>query len=79
MILKIIALLKKNNSDIVKEKGMTYLKVEDEKIKMDLNSSLPTTASTLFNESKKQKGAIGSIEKLIEKTEKELQKVVKKR
>jgi len=75
---KIITLLKKNNSEIVKEKGITYLKVEDEKIKMDLNSSLPTTASALFNESKKQKGAIGSIEKLIEKTEKELQKVVKK-
>jgi len=75
---KITALLKINNSEIVKEKGITYLKVEDEKIKMDLNSSLPTTASALFNESKKQKGAIGSIEKLIEKTEKELQKVVKK-
>jgi len=75
---KIIALLKNNNSEIVKEKGITYLKVEDEKIKIDLNSSLPTTASALFNESKKQKAAIGSIEKLIEKTEKELQKVVKK-
>jgi len=64
---KVIALLKKNNSEIVKEKGITYLKVEDEKIKMDLNSSLPTTASALFNESKKQKAAIGSIEKLLEK------------
>jgi len=75
---KITALLKKNNSEIVKEKGITYLKVEDEKIKIDLNSSLPTTASALFNESKKQKAAIGSIEKLLEKTEKDLQKVVKK-
>jgi len=45
---KITALLKKNNSEIVKEKGITYLKVEDEKIKIDLSSSLPTTASTLF-------------------------------
>jgi len=75
---KITALLKKNNSEIVKEKGITYLKVEDEKIKIDLNSSLPTTASTLFNESKKQKAAIGSIEKLLKKTENELEKVVKK-
>ena len=75
---KITALLKKNNSEIVKEKGITYLKVEGEKIKIDLNSSLPTTASALFNESKKQKAAIGSIEKLLEKTEKDLQKVVKK-
>jgi len=75
---KITALLKKNNSGIVKEKGITYLKVEDEKIKIDLNSSLPTTASALFNESKKQKAAIGSIEKLLKKTENELEKVVKK-
>jgi len=43
-----------------------------------LNSSLPTTASALFNESKKQKAAIGSIEKLLKKTENELEKVVKK-
>ncbi len=75
---KITALLKKNNSEIVKEKGITYLKVGDEKIKIDLNSSLPTTASALFNESKKQKAAIGSIEKLLRKTENELEKVVKK-
>jgi len=75
---KITSLLKINNSEIVKEKGITYLKVEDEKIKMDLNSSLPTTASALFNESKKQKAAIGSIEKLLKKTENELEKVVKK-
>jgi len=75
---KITILLKKNNSEIVKEKGITYLKVEDEKIKIDLSSSLPTTASTLFNESKKQKAAIGSIEKLLKKTENELEKVVKK-
>ena len=59
---KITTLLKKNNAEIVKEKGITYLKVEDEKIKVDLNSSLPTTASALFNESKKQKAAIGAIE-----------------
>ena len=44
-----------------------------------MNSSLPTTASALFNESKKQKAAIGSIEKLLKKkTENELEKVVKK-
>jgi len=75
---KISVLLKKNDSEIVKEKGITYIKVEDEKIKIDLNSSLPTTASTLFNESKKQKAAIGSIEKLVRKTENDLEKVVKK-
>jgi len=75
---KVTDLLKKNNSEIIKEKGITYLKVGDEKIKIDLNSSLPTTASSLFNESKKQKAAIGSIEKLLRKTESELEKVIKK-
>jgi len=75
---KITDLLKKNNSEIVKEKGITYLKVDDTKIKVDLNSSLPTTASTLFNESKKQKSAIGSIEKLLKKTQSELEKVIEK-
>ena len=75
---KVTDLLRKNNSEIIKEKGITYLKVGDEKIKIDLNSSLPTTASSLFNESKKQKAAIGSIEKLLRKTESELEKVIKK-
>ena len=75
---KVTDLLRKNNSEIIKEKGITYLKVGDEKIKIDLSSSLPTTASSLFNESKKQKAAIGSIEKLLRKTESELEKVIKK-
>ena len=75
---KVTDLLRKNNSEIIKEKGITSLKVGDEKIKIDLSSSLPTTASSLFNESKKQKAAIGSIEKLLRKTESELEKVIKK-
>ena len=53
-------------------------KVEDAKIKVDLESSLPTIASKLFNESKKQKSAIGAIQKLIIKTEKELEKTIEK-
>ena len=63
---------------MIKEKGITYRKVDDEKSKIDLSSSLPTTASALFNESKKQKAAIGFIEKLLKKTENELEKGVKK-
>ena len=69
-------LLKTNNAEIIKEKGITYIKVEDAKIKVDLESSLPTIASKLFNESKKQKSAIGAIQKLIKKTEKELEKTI---
>ena len=75
---KITNLLKNNNSEIVKEKGITYLKVDDTKIKVNLNSSIPTISSVLFNESKKQKSAISSIEKLIEKTKKELEKIIAK-
>ena len=69
-------LLKTNNAEIIKEKGITHIKVEDAKIKVDLESSLPTIASKLFNESKKQKSAIGAIQKLIKKTEKELEKTI---
>ena len=75
---KITNLLKNNNSEIVKEKGITYLKVDDTKIKVNLNSSIPTISSALFNESKKQKAAISSLEKLIEKTKKELEKIIAK-
>ena len=75
---KITNLLKNNNSEIVKEKGITYLKVDDTKVKVNLNSSIPTISSVLFNESKKQKSAISSIEKLIEKTKKELEKIIAK-
>ena len=66
------------NAEIIKEKGITHIKVEDAKIKVDLESSLPTIASKLFNESKKQKSAIGAIQKLIIKTEKELEKTIEK-
>ena len=69
-------LLKTNNAEIIKEKGITHIKVEDAKIRVDLESSLPTIASKLFNESKKQKSAIGAIQKLIKKTEKELEKTI---
>ena len=75
---KIISLLKKKNSEIIKEKGISYIKINDAKIKVNLNSSLPTIASTLFNESKKQKSAIVSIEKLIKKTQSDLEKVIEK-
>jgi len=58
-----------------KEKGISFLKIVDEKIKIDLKASLPSIASTLFNESKKQSSAISSIEKLKAKTEKEIEKL----
>lgn len=67
-------LLKKFNSEIIKEKGFTYIKIHSEKINVDLNSSLPTIASSLFDESKRQSNAIKSIEKLKNQAEKSLEK-----
>ena len=68
-------ILTKINSKLIRDKGISFLKVVDEKIKIDLKASLPSTASTLFNESKKQSSAISSIEKLKAKTEKEIEKL----
>ena len=63
------------NSKLITEKGINFIKIHDEKIKINPTSSLPTIASSLFDESKKQSGAIKSIEKLIKKTEKGLLKL----
>lgn len=68
-------MFEKNNSKIISEKGITFLKINDKKIKINLNSSIPATASLLFDEAKKQSGAIPSIEQLKKKTEKNLEKL----
>ena len=70
-----VTILTKLNSQITKEKGISFLKIDDEKIKVDLKASLPSIASILFNEAKKQSSAITSIEKQILKTEKEIEKL----
>ncbi len=70
-----VEILTKLNSQIIKEKGISFLKINDEKIKIDLKASLPSISSTLFNEAKKQASAITSIEKQITKTEKEIEKL----
>jgi len=71
-------ILKNHNAELIKEKGISILKINDAKVKINLNSPLPSIASTLFDESKKQKGAIASIEKLIKKTEDQLEKTIEK-
>jgi len=70
--------LKEKNSEIISEKGISYMKINESKIRIDPNSSLPTIASKLFDESKKQKGAVKSIEKLMKKTEEKLEKTIEK-
>ena len=75
---EVVKALKNQNAELVKEKGVPILKIDDAKVKIELDASLPSLASILFDESKKQKGAITSIEKLIEKTEDQLEKTIEK-
>ena len=63
-------ILNENNSDFILEKGIPLIRIQNEKIKINPNSSLHTIASSLFNEAKKQSGAIPEIEKLKKKNSK---------
>lgn len=67
-------ILAKNNAKLINEKGISLVVVQDEKIKINTASPLQSIASVLFNESKKQSGAISSIQAIKEKTEKKLEK-----
>jgi len=75
---RIVEVLHDKNSEMIKEKGVSILKIGDAKIKINPDLPLPSIASKLFDESKKQKGAIKSIEKLIRKTEDKLEKTIQK-
>ena len=75
---RIVEILHDKNSEMIKEKGVSILKIGDAKIKINPDLPLPSIASKLFDESKKQKGAIKSIEKLIKKTEDKLEKTIQK-
>ena len=70
--------LKQNNSDFFIEKGIPLIRIQNEKIKINPESSLHAIASNLFNEAKKQSGAIPEIEKLKKKTEKQLNELKNK-
>ncbi|MBT6396993.1 MAG: fibronectin-binding domain-containing protein, partial [Nitrosopumilus sp.] len=63
-----------NNAKLISEKGISIIIVEDEKIKINTDSPLQSIASVLFNQAKKQSGAINSIQVIKEKTEKKLAK-----
>ncbi len=66
--------LRKQGAELKKEKGISLIKIDDEKIKINPKSSLQAISSKLFDESKRQSGAIKSIEKLKKQTEKSLEK-----
>lgn len=67
-------ILERNNAKLVNEKGVWLIIIQDEKIKVNINAPLQSIASTLFNEAKKQSGAISSIQAIKEKTAKKLAK-----
>ena len=67
-------ILAKNNAKLISEKGISLIVIQDEKIKINIKSPLQSIASVLFNEAKKQSGAIASIQSIKEKTEKKLEK-----
>ena len=62
------------NAKLVNEKGISLIVIQDEKIKINTKASLQSIASVLFDEAKKQSGAIISIEKIKAETEKKLEK-----
>jgi predicted ribosome quality control (RQC) complex YloA/Tae2 family protein len=71
-------ILATHNAKLTNEKGISLIVVQDEKIKINIKSSLQSIASVLFNEAKKQSGAIKSIEDIKLKTEKKLEKIQNK-
>ena len=68
-------ILATHNSELIKEKGILLIIVDDEKIKVDSKSSLQSIASVLFNEAKRKSGAIKSIEQIKNNTQKKLAKL----
>jgi len=63
------------NAKITKEKGISFIVIHDQKIQISTESSLQSIASVLFNEAKRQSGAIKSIEQIKENTKKRLEKL----
>ena len=71
-------ILSSYNAKLVNEKGISLVVIGDEKIKINTTSPLQSIASVLFNEAKKQSGAIKSIQEIKEKTEAKLKKFLSK-
>lgn len=68
-------ILKAQNAELIKERGVPFLKINDEKVQIRPESSFPAIASTLFDEAKTQTGAIESIESLRRKNQKDIDKL----
>ncbi len=71
-------ILAEHKAKLSKEKGISLIIVRDEKIKINPQASLQSIASVLFNEAKRQSGAIKSIDRIKNKTKKKLEKLKNK-
>lgn len=71
-------ILAKNNAKLIMEKGVPLIVIQEEKIKINTKAPLQSIASVLFDEAKKQSGAINSIQEIKEKTVKKLEKLQNK-
>ena len=72
------SILEEHNAKLSKEKGISLIVIGDEKIKINTQAPLQSIASVLFNEAKRQSGAIKSIEQIKIKTKKRLEKLKNK-
>jgi len=63
-------ILATNNAKLISEKGISMIIVEDEKIKINTDSPLQSIASVLFNQAKKQSGALIQFKQLKKKQKK---------
>ena len=72
------SILDQHNAKLSKEKGISLIVIRDEKIKINTQAPLQSIASGLFNEAKRQSGAIKSIDQIKIKTKKKLEKLKNK-
>ena len=70
--------LQKLNAKLATEKGISLITVQEQKIQINPKAPLQSIASVLFNEAKRQSGAIKSIEQIKENTVKKLEKLQNK-
>jgi len=76
--IKAQSILDEHKAKLSKEKGISLIVIRDEKIKINPEAPLQSIASVLFNEAKRQSGAIKSIEQIKNKTKKKLEKLKNK-
>ncbi|MDH3385468.1 MAG: ribosome rescue protein RqcH [Nitrosopumilus sp.] len=72
------SILDEHKAKLTQEKGISLIVVSDEKIKINPKAPLQSIASVLFNEAKRQSGAIKSIDQIKNKTKKKLEKLKNK-